>query len=279
MAGLVTYSPGARRASLVDDAVYVVTAKALSRNRGRVSLLSTFLARLPRRVTPVVATNYFSLVWRIVPDFRRRFADEISDPVFLVLQPTICSVLSIRVARFQMSLSAVVATATIGSSHRASFLSPFLMSEPLALALSAAHTFIKQRLLVMRVARRTVSWRVCVRLGVWRRSAAMVLLSMVVGLQWREPAALAVIAVAISLALMVQWFVWSSAHAHSSHRPWPDHYGPWRITAGRYRAEFKWPLIMRRELHRWTDVHRVSRTVQCVSRFARAGFSHTNLAR
>jgi hypothetical protein len=224
LAGIVAYS--APVGVFWDDAVYVITAKALATGEGY---------RFIHLPGAPAATHYpplwpaiLSIVWRIVPDFPENVRwMKFLNPVFLGVAAAGATVLGARVARIPVWLSALIAAATVVVAPIL-LLSAVLMSEPLALALSAL-ALVSATMLVMRG--RTsdaVAAGILVGLSVLARSAAIVLIpSLVVGLFWRRSRRAASIALAISLALVVPWFVWSSAHAHELAPALAGSYGPY----------------------------------------------------
>ena len=117
VAGLVAYSP-APVGGFGDDAVYVVTAKALATGEGY---------RFINLPGAPAATHYpplwpaILLVWRIVPDFPENVRwMKFLNPVFLGVAAGGAAVLGVRVARIPMWLSAVIATATVVSRQSSS---------------------------------------------------------------------------------------------------------------------------------------------------------------
>jgi hypothetical protein len=235
VAGLVAYSP-APVGVFWDDAVYVITAKALATGEGY---------RFIHLPGAPAATHYpplwpaiLSVVWRIVPDFPENARwMKFLNPVFLGVAAAGATVLGARVARIPIWLSAIIATVTVIVAPIL-LLSAVLMSEPLALALTAL-ALVPATMLMMRGRTRDgVAAGLLVGLAILARSAAIVLLpSLLVGLVWRRSRRAAAIAVAISLVLIVPWFVWSGVHAHELPTPLAGSYGPygpWLF--GGYRA-------------------------------------------
>jgi hypothetical protein len=236
VAGLVAYSP-APVGVFWDDAVYVITAKALATGEGY---------RFIHLPGAPAATHYpplwpaiLSVVWRIDPDFPENVRwMKFLNPLFLGIAAAGATILGARVARIPMWLSAVIAAVTVVVAPIL-LLSAVLMSEPLALALTAL-ALVPATMVLMR-GRTTdgVAAGLLVGLSILARSAAIVLLpSLMVGLLWRRSRRAAVIALAISLALVVPWFIWSSAHAHELPPPLAGSYGPYGAwLLGGYRAD------------------------------------------
>lgn len=234
-AGLVAYSP-APVGVFWDDAVYVITAKALATGQGY-----RFI-HLPGAPS---ATHYpplwpaiLSIVWRIDPNFPENVRwMKFLNPIFLGVAAAGSAVLAVRAARVPMWLAAVMSAVTVVVAPIL-LLSAVLMSEPLALALSAPALAAATVLIMRGRTRDALIAGLLVGLAILARSAAIVLLpSLAVGVFWRRSRRASLIALAVALVLAGPWFVWSSAHAHELPPALAGSYGPygaWLI--GGYRA-------------------------------------------
>jgi Gpi18-like mannosyltransferase len=235
-AGFVAYSP-APVGVFWDDAVYVITAKALASGEGY---------RFIHLPNAPAATHYpplwpaiLAVIWKIAPDFPENVRwMKVLNPVFLSVAAAGVTVLGVRVARIPFWLSAAIAALTIIVAP-VLLLSAVLMSEPLALALSA-FALSSMTLVVMRGRSKDgFVTGLLVGLAVLARSAAIVLLpAILIGLVWRRSRRASGIALAVTLVLILPWFVWSGVYASELPPAMAGSYGPygsWLING--YRAD------------------------------------------
>ena len=209
-----------------DDAVYVITAKALALGDGYRYI------HLPEAPS---ATHYpplwpllLSVVWRIAPNFPDNVVlMKLLNPLLLAAAGAAGTLLAIRTTRVQPWVAAAVVAASIAVAP-VLMLSAALMSEPLGLALTTAALVTATRM-VMRGQQRDAIWTgVLVALAILARSAAIVLLAgIAIGLVWRRSRRASAIALAISVVMIAPWFWWSAAHAHEVSSVISGSYGPY----------------------------------------------------
>ena len=236
VAGLVALSP-APTGVFWDDAVYVITAKALATGHGY------HYINLPGAPAathfPPLWPALLSFVWRVSPTFPENLRwMKLLNPLLLACGAASVTLLGIRVARLPAWLAATLAAATIMVAPTL-LTSAVLMSEPLGLAL-AAPALVAATTLVMRGRMKDAIWAgVLVGLAILARSAAIVLLpSLAVGLLWRRTRAPSAVALGLALALTAPWFVWSGVHAHELGPALIGSFGPysgWALNG--YRAD------------------------------------------
>lgn len=224
-AGLIALSP-APVGVFWDDAVYVITAKALATGEGYRYI------HLPG--TPA-ATHYpplwpalLSVVWRIAPDFPENVRlMKLLNPVLLAAAGAAATSLTIRATRVKPWIAAAAVASSIAVAPLL-LLSAVLMSEPLALALTAA-ALAAATLMVMRGRPRdAILAGALVGLAVLARSATIALVpGLAVGLLWQRSRRASAIALGISIVMIAPWFVWSGAHANEVPPAIVGSYGPY----------------------------------------------------
>jgi hypothetical protein len=224
-AGLVAYSP-APVGVFWDDAVYVITAKALALGEGYryIHLPGTPAATHYPPLWPAV----LSVVWRISPEFPENVRlMKLLNPAFLGLAAIAATILARRVARVRPWVAALTVAASIAVAPML-LLSAVLMSEPFCLALSAA-ALASATTMVMRGRVRDAMWAGALAgLAILSRSAAVVLIpGLATGLLWRRSRKASAIALAVCAVIIAPWFVWSGAHAAELQAPLAGSYGPY----------------------------------------------------
>jgi hypothetical protein len=235
-AGFVAYSP-APVGVFWDDAVYVITAKALATGEGY---------RFIHLPNAPAATHYpplwpatLAVIWKIAPDFPENVKwMKILNPVFLAVAAAGATVLGVRVARIPFWLSATIAAASIIIAPIL-LLSAVLMSEPLALALTTLALGAATMLITRGRTKDGIATGTLAGLAMLARSAGIVLLpAILAGLLWRRSRRASLVALAISVVIVAPWFIWSGVHASELPPALAGSYGPygsWLI--GGYRGD------------------------------------------
>jgi hypothetical protein len=209
-----------------DDAVYVITAKALATGEG---LRYIHLPDAPAATHfPPLWPALLSVVWRIAPDFPGNVTLlKMVNPVLLAVAAAGTTHLAIRATRVRPWVAATTVIASMAVAPLLT-LSAVLMSEPLFLALSAAALAAATRLVMRGLMRDAVIAGALVGLAMLSRSIAIALVpALAVGLLWPRSRRAAAVAVGVSVALSAPWFAWSAAHANDLPPVIAGSYGPY----------------------------------------------------
>jgi len=220
-----------------DDAVYVITAKALATGHGY------HYINLPGAPAathfPPLWPALLSLVWRVAPQFPENVRlMKLVSPLLLAAAAAGIAVLARTVARVPLWVAALVSAATLVLAPML-LLSAVLMSEPLCIALTAPALAAATAMVVRGRPRDGLIAGLFAGLAVLSRTAAIVLLpALAVGLLWRRSRKASALALVVAGVIWGPWFVWSAAHAHELGPALVASYGPyagWALDA--YRAE------------------------------------------
>ena len=242
-AGLVALSP-APVGVFWDDAVYVITGKALATGAGYryIHLPGAPAATHYPPLWPAV----LSLVWRALPQFPDNVRTmKLLNPLFLAIAAAGATMLAVRAARVAAWLAAVVVAAASAVAP-VLLLSAVLMSEPMCLALTAAAVAFATMMIMRGRPRDGLIAGALVGLSILTRSAALVLLpALAVGLLWRRSRRASALALAVALVCIAPWFVWSARHAHELPPVLAGSYGPytsWVLDAYRAQPGLMWEV-------------------------------------
>lgn len=224
-AGLVALSP-APVGVFWDDAVYVITAKAIATGEGYRYI---HLPGAPAATHfPPLWPALLSVVWRIDPSFPENVRwMKLLNPVLLAAAAAGATVLARRVTRAPLWLVAIAVGASCAVAQLL-LVSATLMSEPLGLAMCVAAIIASTSVVMRGRLSDGVIAGLLVGLAVLARSAAIALLAgLAVGLLWRRSRRASAVAVVTALVAVAPWFLWSIARAGELPAVLADAYGPY----------------------------------------------------